>query len=183
MMRSAMRKTEGWTECVQRNWSGAFKAVFTIETVHMSVCDQQCEKLEVEQNVYNEIGASYLRQCFEINSFGCFFRPSATTVLALPRIQRHIILFRCFKGCYLFLYVQFLRFLWICQSFFVISLFFPFFPVLSCSFISRRFRPSAKAVSTIGRKAIETIHANDAISNAKIWRLNRMCATKKKRRI
>ena len=182
------------------NWSVAFKAVFTIETMHMSVCDsamtrgqfykiwcfrcdQQCEKLKVEQNVYNEIATSHSRQCFQIDCFVCFFQPSATTVLILPRIQRHRILSSCFKGCHLLLYVHFLRFLFICQSFFVISVHFPFFPVLSCSFIFCRFRPSAKAVSTVGPMAIRTLHANDLISNAKSWRLNRRCTTKLERRI
>ena len=42
----------------------------TIETIHMSVCDQQCEKLEAEQNVYNEIRASQLRQRLQLYSLG-----------------------------------------------------------------------------------------------------------------
>ena len=34
--------------------------------------DQQCEKLKVEQNVYNEFGASHLRQSFQIVIFSLF---------------------------------------------------------------------------------------------------------------
>ena len=52
----------------------------TIETIHVSVCDQICEKLEVEQNVHNEIGTSYLRQSFPINYFRCVLRPSDTAL-------------------------------------------------------------------------------------------------------
>ena len=55
--------------------------------------------------------------------------------------------------------------------------------IRSCSFISCRSRPSAKAVSTVGQKTIETLHANGAISNAKSWRLTSMCTTKLERRI
>ena len=55
------------------------KAVSTVGPRYTS-CewgDQQCEKLEVGPNTYNEIGAAHLRQLFQINSFRCFFRPSA----------------------------------------------------------------------------------------------------------